>query len=104
MSDEQNEQTIYTCSDGIEITLTEKAERLSGDAKFHDYLDSRGEHKDYLTNGTLMGWQDFWAGDPASRTLKGEDQIREEVRWTRRDWEADVDSVLFFDDEEFQND
>lgn len=78
MSDEQNERITYTCSDGIEITLTEKAERLSGDAKFHAYLDSREEFKDYLTNGTLMGWQDFYV-EARFRTLKGEDQIREEV-------------------------
>lgn len=78
MSDEQNEQNIYTCSDGVRISISDKAEQISGNAKFHDYLDSREEFQDYLTNGTLMGWQDFYV-EARFRTLKGEDQIREEV-------------------------
>lgn len=38
---------------------------------------------------------------PVDRSLRGLDQIQESVRNTRRMWQAEVDSVLFFDDEEF---
>jgi len=69
----------YTCSDSVRIEIDIEAAKLSSTRAFTDYLDSRGDTTDYLNNGVLMGWQDYFV-EARFRTLKGRDQLAEEVR------------------------
>ena len=74
------ETTSYICSDGIKVEISPTKESTLGDKDFDAYLNSRDDAPaDYLNNGVLMGWQDFFI-EARFRTLKGLDQIAEEVR------------------------
>ena len=91
----------YTCSDGVRIQISVERAELSSRKDFTDYLNSREDDPaDYLVDGVLHGWQDFYV-EKQYRTLKGLDQITDEIRRKRWTWRNEVDSVLFFDDEEF---
>ena len=97
--DDDNETGIrYTCSDSVRITISLEAAKLSGNKGFTDYLDSRGDQVDYLNNGVLMGWQDFFI-ESRFRTLKGRDQLVEEVKATTFT-QAEKDLVLYGKEEE----
>ncbi len=88
----------YTCSDSVRITISLESAKLTGSKPFTDYLDSRGDQADYLNNGVLMGWQDFFI-EASKRTLKGRDQLVEEVK-SATFTQAEKDLVLYGPEEE----
>ncbi len=91
--------TTYVCSDGIKMEISFAKEDLVGNKKFTDYLNSRDDAPaDYLNNGVLMGWQDFFI-ESRFRTLKGRDQLVEEVKATTFT-QAEKDLVLYGKEEE----
>ena len=101
MIDEETEPTTtsYTCSDGIKMDISYDRESIIGTKRFTDYLNSRDDAPaDYLNNGVLMGWQDFFL-EARFRTLKGLDQIAEEVR-TALFTQLEYDLILYGPEEE----
>tara|TARA_R110000824_G_scaffold21496_4_gene80045 strand:+ start:1747 stop:2040 length:294 start_codon:yes stop_codon:yes gene_type:complete len=96
MNEIENDMNNYTCSDGVRIQITDQAEALTGRKAFTDYLDVLSEEQDYLDNGVLMGWQDYYVIAPLRNKL-GRDQITATVRRTRWEWQHLVDDVLYGD-------
>jgi len=93
------ETTTYVCSDGIKMEISPTKENILGNKKFTDYLNSRDDAPaDYLNNGVLMGWQDYFV-EARFRTLKGRDQLAEEVRAANFTQEQ-YDLVLYSPEEE----
>jgi len=90
MIDDETEPvtTSYTCSDGIKMNISYDRESIIGTKRFTDYLN----------NGVLMGWQDFFL-EARFRTLKGLDQIAEEVR-TALFTQLEYDLILYGPEEE----
>ena len=101
MTNEETEPTTtsYICSDGIKMDISFEKESVIGTKKFTDYINSREDAPaDYLNNGVLMGWQDFFI-EARFRTLKGRDQLAEEVRTTLFTQE-EYDLVLYGPEED----
>ncbi len=91
--------TSYVCSDGLKMDISPEREKVIGTKAFTEYLNSREDSPvDYLNNGVLMGWQDFFI-EASKRTLKGRDQLVEEVK-SATFTQAEKDLVLYGPEEE----
>jgi hypothetical protein len=99
VTDNRNPNLVrYTCSDGMRIDITPSKADLSARKDFIEYLNTREDDPtDYLVNGTLHGWQDFYV-EARNRTYRSLRQIEQDVHGTRHKWQDDVDDVLFFEE------